>query len=211
MNRTTIGLALAGAVLIGGPAVTAQAATGPNVTCAKSSVTSSQSGLASFASSTSGKPCTVQLSSWSVPDTYDGKGYDASAKPQKLFDRTVATLTGTPSTVAVKLPPSHWCQIDYRAADGTYIYGRIVECHPTATVTPKPPITNCAKGTHKSHGKCVATATRKPSEPVADVVRPAQLAYTASPFDLSKYVEGGVGALLLGALLTIAVRKPAES
>lgn len=193
MRKTIATLGIATACLLG-PAAAAEAGTGPDVTCAKASVTFTQTGIASFPSSTSGDACTVQLSSWSVPDTYDGKGYDASAKPQTLFDRTTATLTGETSTVSVKIPASRWCQIDYRAAGGKYLYGRIVECHALATVTPKPPIVTPPK-----HVRRVVTVTHHTPTRI-----PAQLAFTASPFDLSKYAEGGAAALLLGVAIFLA-------
>jgi hypothetical protein len=184
-KRLLVALGLAGFLLAAG-ATTASAT--PNVTCAKASVTFTQTGIATFPSSTTGDDCTVQLSSWSVPDTYDGKGFDASAEPQVLFDRTVATLTGETQTVSVKIPPSRWCQIDYRAANGTYLYGHIVECHPIATVTGKPPVLTPPK--HVTH---VVTAHR--------THLPKTLAFTGVndavyvPFALLLVLFGG---LLLG-------------
>lgn len=175
-----IGLACVASLLVALPASAepmphtsgnaAPASRGPNVTCAKSTVTATHTALGVFTASTTGEPCTVQLSSWSVPDSYDGKGYDASAKPQVLADRVVATLTSETSTVSVKLPKSRWCQIDFRAANGTYIYGRIVECHPPIIVTPKPPLV-CKAHQHLSHGKCVTSSKPKPHTTPAARVR----------------------------------------
>lgn len=198
MRKTLVTLSIATAVLLA-PAAAAQAGTGPNVTCPKGSVTGTMpTALGVFQSSSSAGPCTVQLSSWSVPDTYDGKGYGPSAKPQVLFDRVTATLTGQTSTVAVKLPASRWCQIDYRAANGTYLYGRIVECHPTAVVHGKPPVVS-PPAHHAHHHKPHARV-----RVVAPTDLPKTLAFTASPFDLSKYVEGAAAALLLGVAFVLA-------
>lgn len=186
MKRTILPLSIATAALLG-PAAAAQAA--PDVTCVKASVVGiSPTALGTFVSSTTGDDCTVQLSSWSVPDTYDGKGYDASAKPQTLFDRTVATLTGTPQTVSVKLPASRWCQIDYRAANGTYLYGRIVECHPPVVVHPKPPVVTPPKTVHHPPTARVR-AHAKPTD------LPKQLAFTG--FDTHD-------AVLVALLLVVA-------
>lgn len=175
----------------------AQTASGPKVTCPKASVHFTQTGIASFTMATSTPRCTVQLSSWAVPDTYDGKGYDASAKPQTLVDRAVASLTADPQPVSVKVPASHWCQIDLRAANGTYLYGRIVECHPTATVTPKPPVLNCSAHQHKSHGKCVANVVSKPkpSNTPAARVRITQASAELPRTGGFDYVLGIIGCL----------------
>lgn len=192
MRHILIGSALAATVLLG-PLAMAQAS--PDVTCLKASVTSTQTGLASFSSSTSGSDCTVQLSSWSVPDTYDGKGYDASAKPQVFFDRVTATLTGQASTVSVKLPPSRWCQIDYRAANGKYLYGRIVECHPPITVTPKLPVVTPPKRVTKHH----ATRTHLPKT----------LAFTGAPADMWPLIgiSGVLVSLGVGCFLAAGFRQ----
>lgn len=213
-----IGAAFVAVVLMGGAASAlpaphtsgnrtpaAATASGPNVTCVKASVTFTHPTLGTFESSTSGEPCTVQLSSWSVPDTYNGKGAaDPSSKPQALFDRVTATLTGEGSTVTVMLPPSRWCQIDYRAAGGTYLYGHIVECHPTPkptpsiTVTPKPPVVNCAAGQHKSHGKCVTDG--KPSTSSTPAPSPTALAFTGASVREPLLIAGslvGLGGLVL--------------
>lgn len=195
MRKTTIAIGIVGACLLG-PAAAAHAS--PNVTCPKASVHFTQTGIASFTSSTSKPGCTVQLSSWAVPDTYDGKGYDASAKPQTLVDRTVVTLTGDAQTVAVKVPSSRWCQIDFRAAGGTYLYGRIVECHSPIKVTGKPPHISHPKPKAKPHHHRVPAArvrvTPKPA---------AELAMTGGvPWPLVELAAafGGLGtALILAA------------
>lgn len=199
MRNTLLAVGIATACLLT-PAAAAEAGTGPHVSCPKASVHSTQTGLASFESTSTAGPCTVQLSSWSVPDTYDGKGYDASAKPQVLFDRTVATLTGTAQTVSVKLPASRWCQIDYRAANGKYLYGRIVECHPPIKVTPKPPVITPPKTkpvTH-AHTRIVTTARVRSVAP-----RPAaQLAMTGGvPWPL---VELAAAFGITGTALVLA-------
>lgn len=183
-----------------------QPSTGPVAPCSKSSVIGrTPVAIGEFVSSTKGDPCAVQLSIFSVPDGYNGKGAaDPSAHPQKLFDRVVATLTADPQTVKVNKPPSRWCQVDYKTVGSTKVnlYGKIVECNLIGTVTPGHPVQHPA-----AHHKAKHHAKVSP-KPVVYTASSGQLAYTG--VNLAAYGAAITFMLLSGGLL-LGLIKPKRS
>lgn len=80
--------------------------------CVKANVQVDRNGLSEYTVSTTGDDCTVYLATYLLPDTWDGKGWNETASPQKLFGVVSQVVTEEPVLMHASLPGCGSVQTD---------------------------------------------------------------------------------------------------
>ncbi len=160
-----------------------------------------------------GPRCFANVSSYLVPDTWDGNGFNSTAVPQTLFDTKTVLLTHTGQDVTVALKGCGAEQVDLYVGDtidqvgpnghrGVFVGGRIFRTSDTCTTpSPSPTPTPTPTGSPTPTPTVSITPSRTPT-PTGSITTPGSGGLPKTGEPILPVVITGLGLLFAGLGLT---------